>query len=395
LGGFGGGAGGLGSQSLIAGGGGGGAGMGGAIFNMQGTVTVTNSTLASNSATGGNGGGGNGSTPATGGEGLGGAIFNLNGQLTVASSTFAQNAAYADGGAVYNLAYDAATARSASAKLSDSILFGSSDGAGKLRSDLLADQPADVTASGGGGSNQGITSTDAGGHDIVGQVATAGLTSVSGSPASADPRLGPLAFNGGPGMATMALSAGSPALGQGSGCPATDERGVARPIGLCDLGAYQLSAPASPPPLVALAGLRVFPASFSIAGRRIGGRCVKASRSDRRRRRCTLPIALQITYTLSGPGIVALTIAREDPGRVVAGRCVTSTRANRRRKHCTRVVRVPGAIMVASQAGLNRFAFDGRIGGRRLGAGMFEVTAALAGNRHGGRSQTAAFRLVR
>jgi hypothetical protein len=44
-----------------------------------------------------------------------------------------------------------------------------------------------------------------------------------------DPRLGPLAFNGGP-TRTHALLAGSPAIdhGDNSGAPATDQRGVAR-----------------------------------------------------------------------------------------------------------------------------------------------------------------------
>ena len=59
--------------------------------------------------------------------------------------------------------------------------------------------------------------------------------------ARADPRLGPLADNGGP-TETRALLTGSPARDRGSdaGCPATDQRGVARPQGSrCDIGAYE------------------------------------------------------------------------------------------------------------------------------------------------------------
>lgn len=55
------------------------------------------------------------------------------------------------------------------------------------------------------------------------------------------PRLGPLQDNGGP-TDTRALLAGSPALdaGTASGCPAADQRGVARPQGLrCDIGAFE------------------------------------------------------------------------------------------------------------------------------------------------------------
>jgi hypothetical protein len=53
----------------------------------------------------------------------------------------------------------------------------------------------------------------------------------------ADPLLGPLADNGGPTM-TMALLPGSPAIGAGTDCPETDQRGVPRDVG-CDIGAFQ------------------------------------------------------------------------------------------------------------------------------------------------------------
>ena len=56
-----------------------------------------------------------------------------------------------------------------------------------------------------------------------------------------NPRLGPLADNGGP-TDTLALLPGSPAINAGGsvGCPATDQRGVPRPPGHCDIGAFQL-----------------------------------------------------------------------------------------------------------------------------------------------------------
>jgi len=55
----------------------------------------------------------------------------------------------------------------------------------------------------------------------------------------ADARLVPLADNGGP-TRTMALSDGSPALGAGTNCPETDQRGEPRETATCDLGAYEL-----------------------------------------------------------------------------------------------------------------------------------------------------------
>ncbi|MEJ8672811.1 choice-of-anchor Q domain-containing protein [Streptomyces sp. MS1.AVA.1] len=56
---------------------------------------------------------------------------------------------------------------------------------------------------------------------------------------SRDPLVGPLADNGGP-TDTVALLPGSLALDAADGCPATDQRGVARPQGAaCDIGAYE------------------------------------------------------------------------------------------------------------------------------------------------------------
>jgi hypothetical protein len=68
-----------------------------------------------------------------------------------------------------------------------------------------------------------------------------------------DPQLGALQDNGGP-VDTIAPLPGSPALDQvppdGSGCPATDARGVPRPSpagGMCDIGAVEISPPACQP----------------------------------------------------------------------------------------------------------------------------------------------------
>ncbi|CAM5726647.1 CSLREA domain-containing protein OS=Streptomyces violarus OX=67380 GN=FHS41_000367 PE=4 SV=1 [Streptomyces violarus] len=64
------------------------------------------------------------------------------------------------------------------------------------------------------------------------------LTAAGDLPSRA-PVIGPLADNGGP-TDTVALLPGSPALDAADGCPATDQRGVARPQGAaCDIGAYE------------------------------------------------------------------------------------------------------------------------------------------------------------
>ena len=57
----------------------------------------------------------------------------------------------------------------------------------------------------------------------------------------ANPKLGPIASNGGP-TKTLALSVGSPAIDGGTACSEdTDQRYVARPQGVtCDIGAFEL-----------------------------------------------------------------------------------------------------------------------------------------------------------
>jgi len=71
----------------------------------------------------------------------------------------------------------------------------------------------------------------------------------TGDQQNANPQLGPLADNGGS-TQTRALLIGSPAIdaGTNSGCPATDQRGYARPFdgdgdgtATCDIGAYEFS----------------------------------------------------------------------------------------------------------------------------------------------------------
>jgi CSLREA domain-containing protein len=71
------------------------------------------------------------------------------------------------------------------------------------------------------------------------------LTSTGDLP-KRDPLLGSLANNGGP-TETEALLPGSPAIDAGAadGCPQYDQRGVARPRGGCDIGAFEVAASAS------------------------------------------------------------------------------------------------------------------------------------------------------
>ena len=228
--------------------------MGGAVFNQGGTVTIANSTLTNNTATGG------ASTDGAG-SGFGGGLFNLNGSVTLTNATIAGNTVNAGGGpaggagvsgkgtggAVYNLsltvlAYSggpmATATQNATLTVANSILANSAGASGV--SDVINDKEQ-LT---------GTATINATGPNIVSVAVGGAGGTVSGTPFTVtDPRLGPLANNGGP-TPTMALLAGSPAIDAGSNAAAlaagltTDQRGF-RPRaagGTVDIGAFEFGA---------------------------------------------------------------------------------------------------------------------------------------------------------
>ena len=172
---------------------------GGGIFN-SGMLTLTNSTLSGNSATGGSAGGG---------------ITN-SGSATLTNSTLSGNSAGGLGGGIKNLS-------PAMLMLTNSTLSGNSAGSGggidnngtaTLNNTIVANSP-----SGGDVDN---SSTLTGSHNLI-EDGSGGLADTI----VADPKLGPLAPNGGP-TQTTALLPGSPAIDAGTtgtGVPTTDQRG--------------------------------------------------------------------------------------------------------------------------------------------------------------------------
>ena len=207
------------------------AGFGGGIWsNGSGSdLTVTQSTLAGNSADGGGGG------------------LAVGNQAEVSNTTVSGNRANGFGGGLYAFANTAAVFDETTVtgnisgqkgggifgevapfiainnpELIDTILAGNS----------AASQPDCAGAVQSGGHNLlqvGFDCNDfnAAHHDMVG---------TTGSPVF--PGLGPLTNNGGT-TPTHALLAGSPALGKGSACGDTDQRGETRPATGCDIGAFQ------------------------------------------------------------------------------------------------------------------------------------------------------------
>ena len=209
---------------------------GGAIMNTSyGVMTVTDSTFSGNSSTGNS-------------WGNGGGIYNEGG-MTVTNSTFSDNSANR-GGALYN--------DGGSAQFTNNTFVGNYPGASNnpggtfyvaggslaLYNNIISSSPSysstcyAVSPSSLTGSNnlnnRGCGSTSSSSNYLPGRIFTGNL-----QPSSM--LLGPLGDNGGP-TQTFALLPGSPAIdaGDDSACPATDQRGVARPIGAhCDIGAVE------------------------------------------------------------------------------------------------------------------------------------------------------------
>ena len=191
-----------------------GPGVGGGIYAdgtlpdpFSGSVTINSSTIGSNTANAKSGAGGQG----------GGIYFNslggtVNLRVTINNSTFAGNAADTTGESIFRAATGGGTA------------------AVTLNCSILQGRGLHASCSG-----SSITSL---GYNVAND-ATCSLIDVTDKP-TVDAKLFILDNNGGP-TPTIGLKSGSPAVNTGSTtCPATDQRGQPRPIdGGCDSGSFE------------------------------------------------------------------------------------------------------------------------------------------------------------
>jgi hypothetical protein len=143
-----------------------------------------------------------------------------------------------------------------------------------------------------------------------------------------------------------------------------------------------------------LSALRVSPGRVSLAGRVVNGHCVKPTKQNSSHKRCQRPIKLKVSYTLSGLASVTFTIERPAPGRNVGGRCVKPTSKNTGHKRCTRLTGVPGKIPKTGVQGANSFTFAGRIGGKSLAPGSYQLIATPTAHGASGPAQKVGFTIV-
>jgi hypothetical protein len=343
---------------------------------MQGDREIVNSTLTGNAALGGP------ATTSDPGKGIGGAIFNLNGSLHADTTTFAGNSAAYDGAAIYNLVLDGHTARAATTTLRDTIVAG---GVGPF--DLASAKPT-----GGSPANLGSASADVSAFDLVDSAHAVGGATITGSPLTADPQLGPLADNGGP-TQTLLPAAGSPVIDAGSAFGAlTDQRGLTRPsnsgaianagdgsdIGAVEVASTDASAKPSSSPTpsptptpgsgsgtvatgVALTHLSLSPVSFRpVTGKQKKNHGTTISYTD--------SVAARTTFTVEH----AVKGMRE--GKLCAAP-PKHKRAGRKPKPCTRYVPLKGSFSHVDEAGRNIVRWTGALAGKPLSPGSYRLLA--------------------
>ena len=226
------------------------AGTGGGIYSVEGDVSVTSSTVSNNTA--GLDGGGifsrrsdvsvTSSTVSNNIAGLdGGGVSSGSGkffQLTIINSTISGNTATREGGAIYTF-YDfvlrggiLTMINSTVSDNSSGIINDNDGGEVKLANTIIVNSNGDDCSG-----DETFTSL---GHNLDSD-GSCGLNA-TGDLSNTNPKLGPLADNGGP-TKTHGLLPGSPAIDRippQSCIVTTDQRGVARPQGAaCDIGAYE------------------------------------------------------------------------------------------------------------------------------------------------------------
>ena len=231
---------------------------GGVLADPGASLTISDAMLTNNTA-------------ATDGGAVAveGTIGGPGGALTLVASTIEGNTASSTGGGVF-VAGPASASITNSTIVSNNAVEGGGIGAGgttNLASDTLTDN--DASSSGAGDETFGaqaivaentiFNDPESGQTGFAGNACDSAVTDLGhnlqydpsastscaltpdlGDVVGANPELNAPGDNGGP-TTTVAPSLGSPVVGAANSadCPAIDQRGVSRPAGACDIGAFQ------------------------------------------------------------------------------------------------------------------------------------------------------------
>lgn len=180
---------------------------------------------------------------------------------------------------------------------------------------------------------------------------------------------------------------GSPTIDAGAIDPQigpTDLLGGPRVVGGApDIGAYEfVPPPETPLPPGQIQSMQVSPSAFRTVN--VGGAIFSA------KGKAKAPVGATVAYGLSAPATVQFRVERKVSGRKAGKRCVKKTRANKGKKKCALYKPIKGGFAHSGATGQNTFKFSGRIGGKSLKPGRFELVGGV-----GGSIKRAAFRIVK
>lgn len=100
-----------------------------------------------------------------------------------------------------------------------------------------------------------------------------------------------------------------------------------------------------------------------------------------------------MSFVLDEAATVTFKVQRRLPGRVDKGGCVKPKRSNRGKQKCTRLLGIPGTFSRAGAAGDNDFRFNGRVQGRGLKPGKYNLRATPTAESRTGMTADAFFQV--
>jgi hypothetical protein len=160
-------------------------------------------------------------------------------------------------------------------------------------------------------------------------------------------------------------AAGSPTIdaGTASQLGSTDLAGGPRVLGgAVDIGAFEFVGE--------IQSLAIAPKAFRAA--KVGEAIISA------KKRKKPPVGGTVTYSLSGSAATYFFVERKTVGRRVKGKCVKATKVNRTKKKCPLFKQLKATFTRSGVTGQNKFKLSGRLGGRALKPGSYRLVGTTS-----------------